>query len=47
MTRKAHKLEKKNFKRLQGLHMGNVPEENKCNNLSFLSWIDAGDDFKT
>lgn len=35
------------LQRLQGLYMSNVLEENKCNNLAFLSWIDAGDDFKT
>jgi len=37
---------KKLLQRLQGLDMGNMLEENKCNNLPFLSWIDAGDDFK-
>jgi len=37
---------KKLLQGLQGLHMGNVLEENKCNNLSFSSWIDVGDDFK-
>jgi hypothetical protein len=33
---KGSQAEKKLLQRLQGLHMGNVLEGNKCNNLSFF-----------
>jgi hypothetical protein len=47
MPRKALKLRGGDLpQRLQGLHMGNVPEKSNTITFHYLSWIDAGNDFK-